>query len=337
MFIESLMHSAGVKQFLMDASKLCQLHIYTHGDRRYAEHIEKIIDPGPGLFGNRIVSRTDVTDGKTHRISGVNEKRKFFKKTMNRLFPGDDSMAIGVDDNKSVWDKGSNIIEVEPYRWMDCIRGIRAKHSVEEKQIKARKCCNTPDKDIQLSAVIFILRKVREQYYKLNCSTSTDKLLTDLQRGILRACSLVILVSDPSLQNLLWERAVSMGARCTHAIDNLTTHIITDDAYLQGPHGTFCFKSGAWLLNYQWLFKSYFYWCKQPEDKAFFQLRHIGMYHPDIEAISGRQQKIVSSKLEDQSSADGMNAQHQNVDSDGDSSSISDIFDLEDDDDDDDL
>lgn len=45
-----------LQEFLVEAAKLFQLSVYTHGLRKYAEGIVNNIDPDGQFFGHRIVS-----------------------------------------------------------------------------------------------------------------------------------------------------------------------------------------------------------------------------------------------------------------------------------------
>jgi FCP1-like phosphatase family protein len=93
-----------LEQFLEEVSNLFQLTIYTHGTRKYAEGVARLIDPMGTLFGKRIVSRTDQPD------LGAD-------KSLGRLFLGDWSMAVVVDDRDDVW-KGaqqSHLITIMPF------------------------------------------------------------------------------------------------------------------------------------------------------------------------------------------------------------------------------
>eukprot|EP01132_Coremiostelium_polycephalum_P003886 gene3886-4849_t len=87
--------------FLRQVNELFELHIYTMGTRNYATQIAKLIDPSQNLFKERILSRDDT--------NGMNFK------TLQRLFPCDDSMVLIVDDRSDVWKKSRNLIQVLPY------------------------------------------------------------------------------------------------------------------------------------------------------------------------------------------------------------------------------
>lgn len=46
----------GIRQFLVEAHKLFELHIYTHGDQDYAAEMARLLDPNRSLFGGRVIS-----------------------------------------------------------------------------------------------------------------------------------------------------------------------------------------------------------------------------------------------------------------------------------------
>ncbi|EGC35499.1 hypothetical protein DICPUDRAFT_55168 [Dictyostelium purpureum] len=90
-----------LNDFLENVNKNFELHIYTMGTRNYANEIAKLIDPDQTLFKERILSRDDG--------NGINFK------TLQRLFPCDDSMVLIVDDRSDVWKKSKNLIQISPY------------------------------------------------------------------------------------------------------------------------------------------------------------------------------------------------------------------------------
>lgn len=78
--------------------------VYTHGTRKYAEGVCKIMDPEGTLFGKRIVSRTDNPD------LGMD-------KSLSRLFLEDWSMAVVLDDREDVWrgEQQTHLVCIKPY------------------------------------------------------------------------------------------------------------------------------------------------------------------------------------------------------------------------------
>ncbi|KAG4106103.1 hypothetical protein H8356DRAFT_923782 [Neocallimastix lanati (nom. inval.)] len=93
----------GVREFLKEMNNYYELHIYTMGTRSYANAIAKIIDPTSEYFGNRILSR--------------DESGSFALKSIQRLFPCDQSMVVVIDDRADVWCWSENLIKVQPYNF----------------------------------------------------------------------------------------------------------------------------------------------------------------------------------------------------------------------------
>ena len=61
----------GIREFLMEAHKLFELHIYTHGDQDYAAEMAKLLDPRRTLFGGRVISavRSQLSHTLPHKSS----------------------------------------------------------------------------------------------------------------------------------------------------------------------------------------------------------------------------------------------------------------------------
>ena len=57
--------------FLRAASELCQLYIYTMGDKRYAAEMASLLDPGGTLFGGRIISNEESTNARVKDLDIV--------------------------------------------------------------------------------------------------------------------------------------------------------------------------------------------------------------------------------------------------------------------------
>ncbi|CEP61316.1 protein serine/threonine phosphatase LALA0_S03e00144g [Lachancea lanzarotensis] len=91
----------GLQEFFEKVAPHFELHIYTMATRAYALEIAKIIDPAGELFGDRILSR-DENGSLTH-------------KSLERLFPMDQSMVVIIDDRGDVWSWCPNLIKVVPY------------------------------------------------------------------------------------------------------------------------------------------------------------------------------------------------------------------------------
>ena len=93
----------GLKEFFEKVAPLFEMYIYTMATRAYALEISKIIDPTGDLFGDRILSR--------------DENGSLTQKSLERLFPTDQSMVIVIDDRGDVWNWCENLIKVTPYNF----------------------------------------------------------------------------------------------------------------------------------------------------------------------------------------------------------------------------
>lgn len=121
-----------VMKFLDRVSKKFELHIYTMGSRPYADQIANLIDPDKRLFSGRITSREDFIEGR------------FNQKSIWRLFPCDDSMALIVDDREDVWIQATsltympNLVRAEPYSFWDGLHEAYDRASSSELPEKAK-------------------------------------------------------------------------------------------------------------------------------------------------------------------------------------------------------
>ncbi|KNC53676.1 FCP-1 protein [Thecamonas trahens ATCC 50062] len=107
----------GLLKFLRDMNELFELHIFTAGNRPYAERIANILDPDQTLFSSRIVSRDDLDDS-------FKEDNQIFK-SLSRLFPFGDSLVLILDDSPAVWAaNAANLLQVAPYRYFVYMAGV---------------------------------------------------------------------------------------------------------------------------------------------------------------------------------------------------------------------
>ncbi|CCM03635.1 uncharacterized protein FIBRA_05779 [Fibroporia radiculosa] len=71
------------------------------GTRAYAEEVCAAIDPEGKFFGGRLLSR--------------DESGSLTQKSLQRLFPTDQSMVVIIDDRADVWEWSPNLVKVIPY------------------------------------------------------------------------------------------------------------------------------------------------------------------------------------------------------------------------------
>eukprot|EP01032_Pedospumella_encystans_P027924 gene27924-31542_t len=98
-------------EFLEKASEFCQMTVYTAGTRRYAEAVAKVLDPSRKYFADRIVARCDV----------ANVRADGNDKSLERIYPGDASMAVIIDDREDVWRgvQSQQLLMVKPFVHFD--------------------------------------------------------------------------------------------------------------------------------------------------------------------------------------------------------------------------
>ena len=89
--------------FLRAASELCQLYIYTMGDKRYAAEMASLLDPGGTLFGGRIISNEESTNARVKDLD---------------IVLGAEPAVLIVDDTDRVWPNNlRNLIKVDRYHF----------------------------------------------------------------------------------------------------------------------------------------------------------------------------------------------------------------------------
>ena len=91
----------GVRDFLTRAAAVYEMHIYTMGLSAYIDQVMPLIDPDGRLFGQRILTRD-------------NTPQLGLRKAVERLFPGDHSMVVVIDDSPQVWQGTDNLVKVYP-------------------------------------------------------------------------------------------------------------------------------------------------------------------------------------------------------------------------------
>ncbi|KAI0347959.1 hypothetical protein BDW22DRAFT_1350081 [Trametopsis cervina] len=91
----------GWKEFLESMTAKYEMHVYTMGTRAYAEEVCAAIDPDGKIFGGRLLSR--------------DESGSLTQKSLQRLFPSDQSMVVIIDDRADVWEWSPNLVKVIPY------------------------------------------------------------------------------------------------------------------------------------------------------------------------------------------------------------------------------
>ena len=92
-----------VHEFLAAASRLCQLYVYTMGDKNYAREMATLLDPTGELFSGRVISNSDSTSAHTKDLD---------------IVLGAEPAVLIVDDTDRVWpNNAANLIRVDRYHF----------------------------------------------------------------------------------------------------------------------------------------------------------------------------------------------------------------------------
>ena len=107
----------GLMAFLDKMAAMYELSVFTAGTRPYAEAIVKIIDPTKALFSQRVISRDDISD--------IWKPGRQVFKSLERVFPFDDSFAVILDDSPGVWSGNlDNLLQVMPYTYFTGMKEV---------------------------------------------------------------------------------------------------------------------------------------------------------------------------------------------------------------------
>ena len=91
------------REFLRAASAMCQLYVYTMGDKNYAREMAKILDPTGELFNGRVIANSDSTCSRTKDLD---------------IVLGAEGSVLIVDDTDRVWPHNlANLIRIDRYHF----------------------------------------------------------------------------------------------------------------------------------------------------------------------------------------------------------------------------
>ncbi|XP_004296065.1 PREDICTED: RNA polymerase II C-terminal domain phosphatase-like 4-like [Fragaria vesca subsp. vesca] len=258
-----------IRTFLMEASQMFELSIYTMGTQDYALEMAKLLDPANQIFGGRVISRSDSTD----------EDRKALDNMLAR-----ESAVVILDDTKDVWQNNNqdNVIVMPRYHFFksSCQQyGISSScqqygisNSKPYSELKTDECDRYGG--AYLASVLQLLRHVHTIFFnevELKGWDLIDRdvrpVLKILQKEVLKGCKLVFSHIWPSNVKAdthpLWKLAEQLGATCSTQVDPSVTHVVAADARTQ--KSCWAVKKGKFLVNPQWIDTTLFMWQRQPE------------------------------------------------------------------------
>ena len=224
--------------FLERCSKLFEMHIFTHGERIYADQIAKMIDPNKTLFGDRVLSRDECPD--------------IYTKTLEHIFPCSDNSVLVIDDKTDVWKKNlGNVIQIAPYDYFKRIFGVQAdvNNAPGNDNDRTNRANPAPQQtlnyrinettindyvdDDELDVVYNLLESVHHSFFSSsNDITERDvkELLKEKKKKILEGTHIlfsgVIPLEQKVTEHHAWKVAEELGAKCYTSIDPKITHLV---------------------------------------------------------------------------------------------------------------
>ena len=198
------------KKMLSKANEMYQVHVYTMGSRFYADKIAQIIDSEKKIINDRVLSR--------------DESGSFSKKSLKRLFPGDQSMSVVIDDRPDVWDYADELIPCKPYYYFNHGDINAPVGAVSDEKVEIQET----DDDEELLHVCRLLEDVHNQFYE-NSKQDTAEILREMKEKVLKDYHIVF---SGFFQNglrekpHLWKLAEKYGAVVEEEITESTSAVL---------------------------------------------------------------------------------------------------------------
>ncbi|MCL7030682.1 hypothetical protein MKW94_006134 [Papaver nudicaule] len=218
-----------IRTFLIQASSMFELYIYTMAPYGYAIDMARLLDPENVFFDySKVLSRNECTQKG--------------QKSLDVVLGGDESNTIIMDDTESVWRRHSeNLILMDRYNYFSMkSSGLKLKMDDE----------STTDEDFKTGDVREVLQVTRKEVLKgcnllfiYSGAPETGKTVFDSRK--------------------LCEMAKKLGATCCTDLDASVTHIISTDIQTGVYH--WAMKYQKFFVHPRWIVTSNFLWERQPE------------------------------------------------------------------------
>uniref|UniRef100_A0A0D9V8E3 RNA polymerase II C-terminal domain phosphatase-like n=2 Tax=Leersia perrieri TaxID=77586 RepID=A0A0D9V8E3_9ORYZ len=231
-----------VRNFLIEASNMFEMYIYTMGDKAYAIEIAKLLDPDNVYFGSKVISNSDCTQQHQKGLDVV---------------LGAESVAVILDDTEYVWQKHKeNLILMERYHYFasSCRQFGFGVRSLSESMQDER------ENDGALATILDVLRRLHRIFF--------DSVIKRVRQEVLEGCKLVFTRVFPlhhrPQDQMLWKMAEQLGAVCCTDVDSTVTHVIALD--LGTEKARWAVKNNKFLVHPRWIEAANFRWHRQQED-----------------------------------------------------------------------
>lgn len=241
----------GVREFLENAKKKFDLHVFTMGDKSYAAEMASLLDPTGALFSGRVASSSDADST--------------MMKDLDVLLGSDDMMVI-LDDTVGVWPKHkANVIQMKRYLYFPA-------------DGKKFGCAGTSYMEVggdedpdhgALMCALHVLDQAHEMFFSGGNGAATADIrecLASLRGNVLRGCTImftrVIPKDSDQTRHAAWLLATKLGATCVEDCDSSVTHVITGGTTSKSAWGA---KHGKHVVSLDWLYACGFSWEKVDE------------------------------------------------------------------------
>ncbi|KAM0678143.1 CTD phosphatase Fcp1 [Binucleata daphniae] len=260
-----------LRPFLHELLEYCiihfEMHVYTMGNRDYAQKIVQIIDPKSKYFNNRIITR--------------DENQLSLEKSLNR-FTTEHKNVIVLDDRGDVWKFCKNLINVKPYFYFkegdinnpDLLRKKQIVNLLIKPIDKDILDCNimtgiTYDNyiDFELNFVKNLLVNIHTQYFSKK--KNVKGILKSLRKDIFCDLSFYIQKSNKSFINRKYIKKIIKYCGGTYNTKKNVDMVILIDESMCNDIGLQKHKCD--LISYKWILEC-FYSFKRVEIK-FYMLK----------------------------------------------------------------
>uniref|UniRef100_A0A1D1ZKU4 protein-serine/threonine phosphatase n=2 Tax=Anthurium amnicola TaxID=1678845 RepID=A0A1D1ZKU4_9ARAE len=238
----------GIWNFLVKASQLYELHLYTMGNKLYATEMAKVLDPSGALFSGRVISKGD--DGDPFDSDDRVPKSKDLDGVL-----GMESAVVIIDDSARVWPHHKlNLIVVERYTYFPCSRrqfGLPGPSLLEIDHDERLE-------DGTLASSLAVIERIHQNFFSHQCLSDVDvrNILASEQRKILSSCRIVfsrifpVGEANPHMHPL-WQTAEQFGAVCTNQIDDQVTHVVANS--LGTDKVNWALSTGRFVVHPGWV------------------------------------------------------------------------------------
>ncbi|EFO91775.1 hypothetical protein CRE_07009 [Caenorhabditis remanei] len=246
-------------EFLNKMSAMYEMHIVTFGERKYALRIAKILDPDARLFGQRILSRNELSSAQ--------------HKTENKaLFPCGDNLVVIIDDRADVWQYSEALIQIKPYRFFKEVGDINApKHSKEQMPVQIE---DDAHEDRVLEEIERVLTNIHNKYYEKHDLKDADQALLDVKEVIkeerhkvLDGCVIVfsgIVSAGEKLERTeIYHLCLQFGATIVPEVVEEVTHVVGARYGTEKVHQAH--RLGKNVVTVQWVYACVEKWMKADE------------------------------------------------------------------------